>query len=939
MVKPIWPVITLSMALFTLSCANKTDMNQNIVLNYQSYTLDNGLKVILHEDHSDPVVALAIQYHAGSGREKPGKTGFAHFFEHMLFQRSENLPRNAFFKNISSLGGDFNGSTNTDGTNYFESVPKDALEKILWMESDRMGFFINTVTRGGLEREIDIVSNEKRQNYDNQPYGHSSSIIAQELFPEGHPYSWTTIGDLDDLRSATLEDVKDFYHRFYTPGNATLALTGDFNPVLAKELINKYFGEIKKGVEVKKPEIRPLKLHANKKIVWEDKKAPMPELTLIFPGVEAYNRDAYALQYFASLFANSKKSPLYKVVVEEKKLAPDVKAFNIAREVSGYLQINIRTFPGVDLNDLMGAVNEAFDRFEKEGIDEIELQKQKVMQEVGLYNRMTSVLGKALMIARDNEFGGSPETSLKDLDKYRTLTAQDIISVYDKYVKNRPSFCLSIIPSGGSVLALKGSTPARIKEERVEEQKMNSGGGKIADEDYSRTPSLFDRSVEPGFLPDKPEVKVPDVWNFTLSNGMKVYGITRGELPLIQVEIEISGGKLLDPPGKKGLCYLNAQLMNEGTAARPPQELESSLALLGARVRVNSSAEKTNISISSLSGNFGKVMELVREMIVSPRFDTAGLEKSKQKIGTLIRQNSVNPSAIANNIAMRAIFGEESPFATEDYGTAETVAAITMEDIKSFYNSSISPSIASFNIAGAIDSRECRALLSSLEKEWKAKKVIIPDPVRGTPFKAKTVYFADYPGAQQSVINVCKAGVAVNDPDYYPAIIVNQNLGGGSQGILFDVLRLQRGYTYGAYSWFSGGNHLNTFIASSSVQGSATGESLRIFRELIENWEESFDESVLESTKNSMLRANASAFETLGDLVDMLCHISGYNLPFDYVKKEEEILKKITVSQGKELIKKVLNPSELCYIVVGNAKSQMVPLENLGMGKPVVIKR
>jgi len=939
MVKTFCPALILSIAFFILSCENKTDMNHNIVLNYQSYTLDNGLKVILHEDHSDPVVALAIQYHAGSGREKPGKTGFAHFFEHMLFQRSENLPRNAFFKNISALGGDFNGSTGTDGTNYFESVPKDALEKILWMESDRMGFFINTVTQGGLEREIDIVSNEKRQNYDNQPYGHSSSIIAQELFPQGHPYSWTTIGELDDLKSATLEDVKEFYHGYYTPGNATLALTGDFDPALAKKLINKYFGEIKNGVEVAKPEIRPLKLHSNKKIVWEDKRAPMPQLTLIFPGVEAYNQDAYALQYFASLFANSKKSPLYKVVVEEKKLAPEVRAFNIAREVSGYLQINIRTFPGVDLNDLMDAVNEAFDRFEKEGVDENELIKQKVMQEVGLYNRMTSVLGKALMIARDNEFGGSPDASLKDLEKYGALTSVDIMSVYEKYIKSRPYFCLSIVPAGGSKLALKGSTPARIKEEMVEEQKMNSGSGKIADEDYSRTPSLFDRSAEPGFLPDKPEVKVPEVWSFTLSNGMKVYGITRDELPLVQAEIEISGGKLLDPPGKKGLCYLNAQLMNEGTDARTPQELESAIALLGARITVNSSEEKTNISISSLSRNFGKVMELVREMIVTPRFDSSGLEKVKQRIETLIRQNSVNPSSIANNIAMRAIFGEESPFATEDYGSAETLGAITMEDIKTFYSNSISPSVTSFNIAGAIDSGECRALLSSLEKEWKAKEVIIPDPVTGNPFKANSIYFADYPGAPQSVITVCKTGIACNDPLYYPALIVNQNLGGGSQGILFDVLRLQRGYTYGAYSWFTGGKHLNTFIASSSVQGSTTKESLGIFRELIGNWEKSFDESVLENTKNSMLRANASAFETLGDLVDMLCHISGYNLPFDYIKNEEVILKNFTVSQGKEVINKVLNPSELCYIVVGDAKSQMAPLESLGMGKPVLIKR
>ncbi|MFA6335478.1 MAG: pitrilysin family protein, partial [Bacteroidales bacterium] len=301
----------VAMAMLALSCAKQ---EPKVELNFTQYTLDNGLKVILHEDHSDPLVALAIQYHVGSGREKPGKTGFAHFFEHMLFQRSENLPRNAFFQNIAKMGGNFNGSTNSDGTNYYEAVPRDALEKILWMESDRMGFFINTVTQGGLEREIDIVSNEKRQNYDSQPYGYSSIITANEMFPAGHPYSWTTIGEIADLKSATLDDVKEFYGNYYVPNNATLVLTGDFDLKQTKELIQKYFGEIRKGEDVPKPEIQPLELKEAKKIVWEDSYAKLPQITVSYPTVEAYNKDSYALQYFTSLFANGKKSPLYKVV-------------------------------------------------------------------------------------------------------------------------------------------------------------------------------------------------------------------------------------------------------------------------------------------------------------------------------------------------------------------------------------------------------------------------------------------------------------------------------------------------------------------------------------------------------------------------------------------------------------------------------------------------
>jgi zinc protease len=901
------------------------------------YNLENGLKVILHEDHSDPVVALAIQYHVGSGREKPGKTGFAHFFEHMLFQRSEHLPRNAFFKNISKMGGDFNGSTNTDGTNYFEMVPRDALEKILWMESDRMGYFINTVTQGGLEREIDIVSNEKRQNYDSQPYGHSSTIIAGDLFPQGHPYSWTTIGEIEDLRSATLEDVKEFYTTYYTPGNATLVLTGDFDPQTAKDLINKYFGEIGKGNPVERPKILPLTLEGDKRIVWEDPKAPMPQLTVIYPGVEAYNKDAYALQYFASLFANSKKSPLYKVVVEEKKLAPEVRAFNIAREVAGYLQINIRTFPGVNLNDLQAAITEAFERFEKEGVDEQELQKQKVMQEVGLYNRMTGVLGKALMLARDNEFGGRPDASLKDLEIYQSVSKEDIISVYEKYIKGKPCFNLSVVPKGKPELALAGSTPAVIKEEKVAEQQMKSKEGKIVDEDYPLTRSSIDRSVEPSYLPNTPSVNVPPIWTFTLSNGMKVYGITQDELPMIQAEIELKGGLLLDPADKPGLSFINARLMNEGTARRTPEELESAIALLGARIYISSSTEKMNIFVSCLSKNFSQVMELVKEIMLEPRFDEEALLKVKDQIIVMLRQNAVNPSEIANKAAEGLMFGKGSTFSKDDFGTEESVNSITMDDIKSFYNKYISPSIANFNIAGAIDQAECEKALSSLEAEWGSKEVVIPAPVEGTPAESGRIYFVDYPGAPQSMIIVCKKGIPFNHPDYFPAMIVNQNLGSGSQGVLFDVLRLQRGYTYGAYSRFIGQSYFNTFVASSSVQGSATKESLNIFRELIGNWSTSFNEEILANTKGSMLKAKASAFETLTDLVDMLCNISGYGVPFDYVKQQEETIKNFTLGQGKDIITRLMKPEEMYYVVVGDAKSQLKPLESLGMGKPVLI--
>jgi len=926
----------VAILLFAFACSDTT---KTPTLSYESYTLDNGLKVILHQDHSDPIVALAIQYHVGSGREKPGRTGFAHFFEHMLFQRSENLPRNAFFQKIAAMGGSFNGSTNTDGTNYYESVPRDALEKILWMESDRMGFFINTVTQGGLEREIDIVSNEKRQNYDTQPYGQSSIIIAKELYPAGHPYSWTTIGEIDDLRAATIADVKEFYSRYYVPNNATMVLAGDFDKALAKELIQKYFGEIPKGADVPKPTPKPVQLAQNKRLMWEDDFGKLPDFSIVFPGVEQYHKDAQALSAMASLIASGKQSPLYKIIVEEKKLAPSVSGGSRSSEIAGSIQFSVRAFEGINLNDVYAAIHEAFARFEAEGVNEEELQRLKIMQEVNLYNRIAGVQAKALMMARDNEFGGSPVATFNEAKKFQEITKQQIMDVYNRYIKGKTYLTLSTVPKGQKNLALTDSKMAVVSTEKVDEIESKSQAGALVDDDYVRTPSAIDRTKEPNYLPNKPEITVPAIWNFKTANGVAVYGINHNELPVIQATISIRGGSLLDPAGKKGLSYLNARLMNEGTALKTPEELESAMGLLGARISISSGAEGMNISISGLSKNFSKVMELVEEMLLQPRFDKDAFQRVKMQTKTMIRQNSANPSSIARTTRDILLYGANGTFATPEYGTAATIDNITLDDIKAFYAANVSPSIASLCIAGDIDKVTCEKLLTSISNNWKAKSVTIPEPVQGVPAKGATIYFVDNPGVTQSMIYVSKKGMPMSDPNYYPAVIANYRLGSGSQGMLFDVIRLQRGYTYGAYSSFASGLFYNSFTASSSVQGSTTKESVEIFKELIGTYEERFSQSMLDLTKDAMMRGMASSFETVGALVNMLSSIATYGLPFDYVKQNEKTLNNITLAQLKAIINKAMNPNDMIYVVVGDAKTQMEPLGKLGLGKPVPFQR
>ena len=925
-----------TMLLFAFACSETSKQD---LLPYESYTLDNGLKIVLHQDHSDPIVALTIQYHVGSGREKPGRTGFAHFFEHMLFQRSENLPRNAFFQNIAAMGGSFNGSTNSDGTNYYETVPRDALEKILWMESDRMGFFINTVTKGGLEREIDIVSNEKRQNYDTQPYGQSSIITAKELYPAGHPYSWTTIGEIDDLRNATLEDVKEFYTKFYVPNNATLVLAGDFDSAQAKALIQKYFGEIKRGADVPKPVQQLAKLEQTKYVMWEDEFAKLPELGIQFPGVEQYHQDANALSALTSLIAGSKQSPLYKIIVEEKKLAPNVSGNSMTREIAGSVQFTVRAFEGVDLNDVYAAIFEAFERFGQEGVNEQELQRIKIMQEVNLYNRIAGIQGKASMMARDNEFGGSPVASLNEVKKFQEVTAQQIMDVYNRYIKGKAHIALSTVPKGQTNLTLKDSRFAVVSTEKVDEIASKSQAGKLIDDDYVHTPSAIDRSKEPDYLANKPELTIPAIWNFKAANGLEVYGIGHHELPVIQANILIRGGAMLDPVDKRGIAYLNARLMNEGTALKTADELEIAMGLLGARITVSSGLEGMNVSISGLAKNFPQVMALVEEILLQPRFDEAALQRLKMQTKATIRQASANPTSIARSTRDRLLYGSDGTFALPEYGTAATIDAITMEDLKAFYAANLSPSIAFLSIAGDIEKENCEQLLTSLCNKWKAKEVMISAPVQGAPAKSATIYFVDNPGVTQSMIYVSKRGMPLSDPRYYPSVIANYRLGSGSQGMLFDIIRLQRGYTYGAYSSFDSGLYYNSFTAYSSVQGSTTKESVEIFKDLIDNYAERYDETMLQMTKNSMMRAMTSSFETIDALVRMLSNIATYRLPFDYVKQNEKTLNNITVAYVKEIVNDTMNPNDMVYVVVGDAKTQMARLSTLGLGKPVLIQR
>ncbi len=913
--------LLLIIPFLALSCAKEAEMS----INYEKYTLDNGLEVVLHQDTSDPIVSVAIQYHVGSAREKVGKTGFAHFFEHMLFQRSENLPRNAFFQKISSMGGDFNGGTSQDGTVYFESVPRDALEKVLWMESDRMGFFINTVTQAGLEREIDVILNEKRQTTDNRAYGQLGAIIADELYPQGHPYSWTVIGKMDDIRSATIEDVKEFYSTYYVPSNATLVIAGDFDPTNAKELVNKYFAEIANN-NIDKPKVQNITLSESKRVMYEDLFGPLPYLTLAFPAVQNYNPDEAPLDIMCELIGGSKKSPLYKAIVEAN-LAPNASIYNGAYESAGAVRIGVQAYSGISLDTVYAAIQKAFAEFEKNGVDLEELETIKATKESQFYSQLSSVMYKAMILANSNEYGGTPDRFISVINDLKKVTAADVMRVYNKYIKGQNNLAVSMVPKGETNLALANSRVAVVDVENVEDasskENRSKAGAIVDDNDYPRTTSTFDRSIEPPYMANSPSVSQPQIWNKELSNGIKLYGITQKEIPMVNFQINIDAGLFADPEGKPGVSNLVAALMNQGTSLRSAEVVEQDLKKLGASVRASSSSKSLNISGSVLSRNFGKTIAIIEEMILNPLYDQSILDREKNKVIAQMQQIDKNPNYLAVIAFDKLLLGEKSLWAQMSIGTKESVPMITMDDIKAS-REKLSPRNATLMIAGDIDMLACEKELSSLITKWQGEKVEVNIPeVTPQNDNIGKVFFKDFPGSKQSVIEIGRFAKSLKDP-LYPALdVLNYKLGSGSNGELFNVLRLQRGYTYGAYSGFQFENEYGYFGASSSVQANVTKESLDIFKDIFANFGQNFTQEKLDATKDALIRQNAFAFETNYNLLSVLNSVAIDGLPMDYVQRNEKVVKDATLEQIKALADEYLNINNMIYVVVGDAKTQL----------------
>ncbi len=931
------PVVSLLLLAPLWGCEGP-DSAPAIEIPTERFTLDNGMQVVLHVDRSDPVVAVSLNFHVGSSHEVEGRTGFAHLFEHLFFLDSENLGPGGLDRLMTRMGAGANGSTSRDMTDYFAVVPRDALEKALWAEADKVGFFINTVTDDVLAKEKQVVKNEKRQSVDNQPYGHLGDVIDRALYPEGHPYRWQVIGTLEDLDAATLDDVHAFHERWYGPGNALLVLAGDLDVEQTKAWIERYFAEI----PAREPPVRPappeVRLTEPVRLFHEDNFAQLPQLTLAWPTVPQYHPDSWALSLLGQILTDGKASPFYQVIVEELELAPGASAGNSAQELAGRFTLSIRAYQDRELDNVKEGIRAAFARFEEEGVRPEQLQRVKAGVERQFYQQLTSVLGKSFQIARYTLFADDPEFASEDLRRTLAVTEADLVRVYETYLKDRPFVAASFVPRGRAELALSGSTRAEVFEEPIvagaEEAIEITDRGEI-----ERTPSAIDRSVEPPFGAP-PALRAPTVWEDRLANGIRVFGIEDREVPLVQFSLRFEGGMLLDDPEEVGVANLLAQTMLQGTANRTPEELELAIQLLGASMSASAGPEAFTLSGVTLARNWAETLELLREILLEPRFDPQEFELAQRRVENQIQQQAGNPNAIADRVFAGLVYGDHL-LARSPQGTIESVARITLEDLRSWHARNLVPELAAFHVAGAVGEGETLRALQPIGAAWQDRTAPpLPEDPSWDAEGAAGVHFVDFPGAPQSVVRVGYLAMPQAHPDYWPATVMNFRFGGGGfASELLLTLREGLGYTYGISSGFRGTARPGPFQVGSGVRANVTLESLQEIRRIMEAHGPGFTDEDLEITRGFLIRSNAGAYESLGAKVGLLASISTYGFPADFALRRAEEVEAMTVARIRELSERYLDPERMVWVVVGDARTQLPRLGALGLGPVTLLDR
>ena len=882
---------------------------------YTKHVLDNGLEVVVHEDHSDPVVSVFVYYHVGSGREEPGRSGFAHLFEHMLFQGSEHVGDDEHFKLVSEAGGTLNGSTTNDRTNYYETLPASQLELALWLESDRMGWFLPAITQAKLDNQRDVVKNERRQNYENRPYGQAAGAIATSLYPSDHPYSWLTIGSQEDLTAASLEDVKGFFARWYGPNNATLAIGGDVDTAQALALVEKWFASIPRGPAVDKPLPRRSPLRESKRVVIEDR-VQLPQLELVWPGVEGWHADEAALDVLASILASNRSSLLERALTIDSDLASEVSARNSSDEVAGEFSITVRANPGVTLDSLEARVDALLAGLAERGVDPEQVARARTRYEASFVRRLETVQARTAMLCDHNTFTKDPGSWRRALDARLAVEADDVTRVLREHVIGKPRVALSVVPRGKPALAAAGSRPP-------EPWKPEAKPGP-------------DRAKRPEAAP-VPAFRAPAVWTDGLANGVPVTATTWRELPLSTLTVALPAGQIREEGGKLGLSALVAQMLEQGTRTYSAVELAERLDEIGASLRVSAGDDEIRVSVSSLDEHFDEALAVLREVLLEPRFASEDFERLKKERLVDLETRSDQIRVVAGDVYRRLLWGD-SVLAMPSTGTPESVAKLSLDDVRAFWKRHGSAAGSRITYVGGLGKQDLARELDPLVKAWRSETVASPAPEpQPVRFEATRIYLVDKPGAAQSEIRIGHASVSSLDPRYYPLTVLNHALGGAFSSRINLNLRESKGYTYGARTSFEGGPRAGAFTASAAVKTDVTADAVREMMKELVAIRDGVTKEELGFSRLALRQGATRQFESTMALAGMLDEIARYGYPADYVERRLGQLEKLQPAELGALAKGAIDPARMAIVVVGDAERIGASLAGLGYGEVVVL--
>jgi len=868
---------------------------------YTEFTLDNGLRLIVHEDRKAPIVAVNVWYHVGSKNEEPGKTGFAHLFEHLMFNGSENF-NDEYFKPFERVGAtEMNGTTWFDRTNYFQNVPSTAVDMALWMESDRMGHLLGAVTQERLDEQRAVVQNEKRQG-DNQPYGKTQYAILDGVFPEDHPYSWSTIGSLEDLNAASLEDVKDWFRTYYGPNNAVIVMAGDISPEAALEKVEHYFGDIPPGPPLIKPENWTVKLAADKREIMQDR-VPQARLYRVWGAPNFRSHDADLMQLADSVLTAGKSARLYNRLVYEDQIATSVSGSLFAGEISGYYQIIATAQPGGDLETIEAAINEELEHFLEEGPTEEELQRARTRIEASVVRGAEAVGGfggKSDVLARNAVYTGDPGFYRTSLERLENATPESVREAANRWLE-AGSYHLEVHPYPELSAAGDGADRSAVPETTV-----------------------------------FPEVDFDDFERDFLDNGMELIVAERRTVPVVRMALQFDAGYASDQFSVPGMSSMTMSMLDEGTANRSSIEISDEMALLGAQVAAGSGIDNSVVSLNALSENLDDSLDLYADILLNPAFPEDELQRLKRQWQALIQREKNQPTSMAYRIMPALLYGEGHAYSTPltGSGTEASIAGITRDQLADYHETWFKPGNATMIVVGDTSMAEIKPKLERLFRNWQPGDVPEKALGRAPERNSETIYLIDRPESEQSIIFAANLAPPRGEVDQFGVEAMNEIIGGSFTSRINMNLREDKGWAYGAGTFMINTAEQRPFIAYAPVQTDKTAESMaELRRELVEYLDDAppTDEELQKVKDNNTLslpgrwESGSSVLQDLGQLVT-------YDLPDDYWDNYVDSVRNIDTDDVETAAEQVIEPDNLVWVVVGDRDEIEANIRALELG-------